>query len=79
MKTKQLCPVCGGELKDTIITVDRRRGEKLIVFTNVPARVCEACSEKFIDVRAVRAMEKVLQEKPEPREMLQVPVYRLTA
>lgn len=44
------CVVCGqGELREGTSTVTPERGEMVLVFRKVPARVCEICGEEFVD------------------------------
>ena len=51
----QLCAVCGGELQATTITHEEKRDSHIYLFQNVPAKVCTACGEIWID-------EEVLQQ-----------------
>ncbi len=64
----QLCAVCGGELEATTITHEVKRGTHIYLFQNVPAKVCTACGEIWID-------EEVLQL---PVRKVETPVYDFT-
>ncbi len=51
----QRCAVCGGELQATTITHEEKRDSHIYLSQNVPAKVCTACGEIWID-------EEVLQQ-----------------
>ncbi len=48
-KSNNSCAICGGQVKPTTITHEERRGNQLHLFQNVPALVCNACGEIWID------------------------------
>jgi YgiT-type zinc finger domain-containing protein len=42
-----LCPVCNeGSLQEALVETCKRRGDRWVVFVNVPALVCEVCGEQ---------------------------------
>jgi YgiT-type zinc finger domain-containing protein len=44
------CPICkNGETKNGFTTVTLERNEKVIVFRNVPANICENCGEYYLN------------------------------
>lgn len=51
------------------------RKEKLYVFKNVPAKVCEQCGEKYFSSKIYGIIDK--QEKSKPDEIMVVPVMSL--
>ena len=75
---KELCAVCGGELRNTAITHEERRGEKLYLFHNVPAQVCSACGEFWIEESTLQEIDRLI-EKGKPTGKVETPVYDLAA
>ena len=76
-KTKQQkarCAVCGGTIHATTITHEERRGENLYLFRNVPARVCEACGELWIDEEVLQQVDRLITEGV-PVQTVETPVY----
>ena len=71
---KQLCAVCGGELRETTITHEERRGEQLYLFENVPAKVCTACGELWIDEEVLQAIDRLIAEGV-PMRTVETPVF----
>ena len=44
------CVVCKhGETSEGSATITLERGELVVVFKKVPARVCQVCSETYVD------------------------------
>ena len=76
-KTKQhqmLCAVCGGELQETAMTHEERRGDKLYLFQNVPARACTACGEIWIDEKVLQQIDRLIADGV-PVRKVETPVY----
>jgi len=70
-----MCSFCGGELKDRLIQHEYRWEGELFVFEDVPARVCRQCGERYFDAKVVKAMERAVLDRVEPKRILQVPVF----
>lgn len=70
----QLCAVCGGELQETTITHEERRGMQFYIFQNVPAKVCGACGELWIDEEVLQAFDRIIEEGV-PVRSIKTPVY----
>ncbi len=62
MRSKELCPICGGTLEETEVKEDIWIGEKLLVIENVHAKVCEKCGEKIVSYDEMRMIEGVIKE-----------------
>ena len=62
-----------GVLQKRAVTVDFRWGDKLIVFENVPAKVCNECGERYYSAEVSRKMEKMAKAGKGERE-IRVPV-----
>ena len=75
---KAQCPMCpAGTLREGTTTLTMERGEATIVFKSVPADVCDACGEAFVDGDV---SEEVYQQAEEAVEAgVQVDVRRYDA
>ena len=70
----QRCAVCGGELQATTITHEEKRGTQIYLFQNVPAKVCTACGEIWIDEEVLQQIDKLI-EYGVPVRKVDTPVY----
>jgi len=70
----QLCAVCGGELQATTITHEEKRDSQIYLFQNVPAKVCTACGEIWIDEEVLQEIDKLI-ETGVPVRKVETPVY----
>lgn len=75
---KELCAVCAGELRSTAITHEEKRGDKIYLFQNVPAQICAACGEIWIEESTLREIDRLIKEG-EPVRKVQTPVYDFAA
>ena len=73
----QLCAVCGGELQATIITHEVKRDSHIYLFQNVPAQVCSACGEIWIDEKVLQQIDRLI-ETGIPVRKVETPVYDFT-
>jgi YgiT-type zinc finger domain-containing protein len=71
------CQFCSGDLKKKIVCLDLWRKEKLYVFKNVPARVCDQCNEKYFSSKIYGVIDKLLRENSKSDETMVVPVLSL--
>ena len=51
------CSFCGGEVKEGRVELDYRYKEKLYIFQNVPAGVCQQCGKKYLTAEAAKKIE----------------------
>ena len=70
------CVICCGELRQTIITHEECRGANLYLFENVPAQVCTACGEIWIEEATLQEIDRLIREG-EPVRKVETPVYDL--
>jgi YgiT-type zinc finger domain-containing protein len=70
----QLCAVCGGELEATTITHEVKRGTHIYLFQHVPAKVCTACREIWIDEEVLQVIDRLI-ETGVPVRKVETPVY----
>ena len=73
----QLCAVCGGELKATTITHEEKRDSNIYLFQNVPAKVCTACGEIWIDEEVLQQIDQLI-ETGVPVRKVETPIYDFT-
>ena len=72
------CTYCGGSLHARTLTYyDVAWNEKTYRFENVPALVCAACEEVFLEASIDQAIDKALNEKAKPKRYEQIPVLEL--
>ena len=71
---KERCAVCGGRLRSTTITHEERRGTNLYLFQHVPAQVCSACGEVWIEEATLQAIDRLITEGA-PTRTVETPVY----
>ena len=69
-----LCTLCGGHLRKTAITHEEKRGKKLYLIQNVPARVCGSCGEVWIEGTTLQEIDSLIQEG-QPVRKVETPVY----
>ena len=77
-RAKERCAACGRRLRATIITHEERRRARLYLFEHVPAQVCTACGEVWIDEATLQKVDRLLREG-EPVRKVQTPVYDFAA
>jgi len=69
------CSLCGGELKEKIISYEVHFKEELYSFEDVPALVCESCGDVSFSSVVAKEMDRIIKEKPE--KFQKVPVFSL--
>jgi len=71
------CDLCGGELKSATTTLEIWRGEELLVIRDVPADVCQQCSEAYISADVSEQLDHFLEERHRhrPERYFAVPQY----
>ena len=74
---EEKCQFCGGAVKKKTVNLDLWKKEKLYVFKNVPAKVCEQCGEKYFSSKIYGIIDKLLKENSKPDETMVVPVLSL--
>ena len=75
-RVKARCAVCGGDLRPTTLTHEERRGTALYLFQNVPAQVCTACGETWIEEATRQTIDRLIREG-RPTRKVQTPLYDL--
>jgi YgiT-type zinc finger domain-containing protein len=75
MKTKSLCPICGGtkEHGTTTFTVDLGFG--VVVVRNVPALVCDQCGADWIADEIAERLEATVNQARQNHRQVEVTAY----
>ena len=68
------CSFCGGEVKGDRVELDYRHKGKLYIFKDVPAGVCQQCSEKYLTAKVAKEIERRIQTKKKWDKTIPVPV-----
>lgn len=71
------CSLCGGELKEKIISYEVHFKEKLYGFEDVPALVCESCGDISFSSAVAKEMDRIIKGKGKPEKYQKVPVFSL--
>lgn len=71
------CVFCGGDVKEDIVTLDLRVGNRLLVIEDVPAEVCQKCGEKTFSPETTKMIQVIARDKPTPIKEICVPVVSL--
>ena len=64
---------CPGEYENKLIVHTVKRGTEVLVFENVPAEVCNICSDTLFAPETVRHLERLIRHKSKPGKF--APVY----
>ena len=75
MKSKNLCPICGGTKTrgTTTFTVDLGFG--VVVVRNVPALVCDQCGADWIADEIAERLEKTVNDARQRHRQVEVTAY----
>ena len=76
MNRQRQCAICGGEIRKTAITHHEQRDERFYLFHNVPAEVCSACGEIWIEDGTLKDIERLIW-RGQPVRHIETPVYDL--
>ncbi len=64
---------CPGQYEQKRIVHAVKRGDDLMVIENVPAEVCNVCSDTLLAPETVRRLEELIHRRAEPEKY--VPLY----
>jgi len=57
---------CPGNYEHRLIVHTVKRGAEVLVFENVPAEVCDVCSDVFLAPETIRHLEQMIDRRAEP-------------
>ncbi|MEI6219438.1 MAG: YgiT-type zinc finger protein [bacterium] len=66
---------CQGHYEQRLIVHTVKRGSDVLVFENVPAEVCDVCSDTLMMPETVRHLEEMMKGKTRPRKKAPVFAY----
>jgi len=66
---------CPGHYDSRLIVHTVRQGRKVLVFEDVPAEVCDVCSDTVLSPETVRHLEALLKQENKPRTHAPVFAY----
>ncbi len=68
------CSYCSGSVLERHVVVEAWFGDKLVVFEDVPAGVCENCGEEYFSADVQKQMLTIMKQPP--KKKMEVPVFR---
>jgi len=72
------CPKCGQAMHPAMVKTAIWRGERLCVVEDIPAQVCDVCTEQFYDEETTDALRQLMEEDTAvPKREVLVSVYSL--
>ena len=66
---------CPGHYERRLIVHTVRRDHKVLVFEDVPAEVCDVCSDKLLAPETIRHLEALMKQDTRPRSHAPVFAY----
>ena len=66
---------CPGQYEHRSIVHTVKRGTEVLVFEDVPAEVCDVCSDTLLTPETIRHLEKLMQRHGEPERHAPVFAY----
>ena len=75
--TRDLCDLCGGELKEGTTELNLRVDGELVVCENLPADVCGQCGEAYFSAAVSHQIDDLIARRKElePLRYERVPVF----
>jgi YgiT-type zinc finger domain-containing protein len=67
---------CPGHYEHRLIVHTVKRGAEVIVFEDVPAEVCDVCSDTLLAPETIRHLERLMKQESKPKK--HAPVYAYT-
>lgn len=64
---------CPGSYEDRVIVHMVKQKSRVLVFEDVPAQVCDICSDTLLSPSTIRHLEQMIKLKSEPKK--HAPVY----
>ena len=64
---------CPGHYERRLIIHTVKQGPKVLVFEDVPAEVCDVCSDTLLSPETIRHIEALMKQEARPRS--QAPVF----
>lgn len=77
MKEKDLCDLCGGELKNKKVNLELHIQKELVICEGLPADVCKQCGEKYFNAEVSAKIDRFVKKYwgKKPSRYIPVPVF----
>jgi YgiT-type zinc finger domain-containing protein len=72
------CYFCKGRLTNKTITHIHTWGEKILLFEEVPAEVCQQCGETYFHPDVLEIMDQIAANNTEPKTTISIPVFSMS-
>ena len=69
------CPVCGGTMKEDLVTHPQEYEGRIILLENVPVLTCGQCGEVMMKPEVLERIQKLAWSESEPKRTASIPVY----
>ncbi len=66
---------CPGHYEHHLIVHTVKQGRKVLVFEDVPAEVCDVCSDTLLTPETIRHLERLVKQEARPRTHAPVFAY----
>ena len=73
------CYFCRGQVIPKRVRHVHEWGERVLIFEDVPAEVCQQCGEVYFGPEALKMMDEVTLGQNEAATYLRVPVFSMAA
>ncbi|MAT38998.1 MAG: hypothetical protein CL946_05275 [Ectothiorhodospiraceae bacterium] len=70
------CSYCRSSVTERLVSVEVWFGDKLVMFEDVPAGVCDNCGEEYFTPDLQQRMTTLMQGKP--KRTIELPVYKFS-
>lgn len=64
------CPECGRPLEQVTMPHAREDGDEIVVFCNVPAKVCRSCGGIWLAEETLAKIDQLIASPERPRQLL---------
>ncbi len=71
----EACPFCGGAVRAGTTTFTADLGFGVVVVRDVPAQVCDMCSESWVEDETARKLERIVEDARRERSQVEVLAY----
>ncbi len=74
----QSCYVCKGNLLEEQVNHIHLWGEKILLFEDVPAEVCQQCGETYFRSDVLELIDAIASSDIKPTKTISVPVFSVS-
>jgi YgiT-type zinc finger domain-containing protein len=73
------CYFCKGNVVPKRVRHVHEWGDRVLIFEDVPAEVCQQCGEVYFAPQALKQMDELTIGNSQPSDHMTVPVYSMAA